>query len=131
LLNLKEYEKAILCNDNAIKLNALCAPAHCNKGVALFHLNRVSWDFFFIFSLFNYYSLLSYVKFTEALAEYNKAIEINPNYSDAYFNREITLEKMGKKLDDSLSKKTDGVLLMNSSKLQSFNKTIDINTLFS
>lgn len=131
LLNLKEYEKAIECNDKAIKLNDHCAPAHCNKGVALFHLNRV---IIYLHSLLKKIYLLTCIilkKYAEALYEYNKAIELNPNYSDAYFNREITLEKMGKKSDDYLSKKTDGVLLLNSSKLECFNKTIEINSVFS
>ena len=33
--------------------------------------------------------------FTQAMSDYNKAIEINPNYAEAYNNRGIIYDKQG------------------------------------
>jgi predicted O-linked N-acetylglucosamine transferase (SPINDLY family) len=65
------WELALAEYDRAIAMDGALAKAHCNRGVALAHLNRQG----------------------EALASYDRAIELNPEDALTYFNR-ASLQRM-------------------------------------
>lgn len=59
----------------AVLINPDFAEAHCNLGVAYYHLGRQ----------------------TEAIDEYKQAIRINPDYADAHFGLGLTYFELGDK----------------------------------
>ena len=69
-----QYDKAIVCYNKAIEINAMFAEAYNYRGDAYYYKG--------------YYD--------KALWEYNKAIEINPNYFFAYNNRGLVYCQKGR-----------------------------------
>ena len=61
----KEFDKALVDADEAIRLDQACAEAHSSRGVVLLVLKRTA----------------------EALTEHNEAIRLAPNYAAAYNSR--------------------------------------------
>lgn len=68
------HEQAIICYENAIKLNPRYAAAHNNLGCALYTQGRLA----------------------EAEASFRKALEIEPEYADAHSNLGNTLLNRGR-----------------------------------
>ena len=85
-----DYKKAIDAYSQAIKLNPGFAPAYCNRGRAKFNLlvlgtipeelseGGINWD---------YYAKSPSPTMQEVIYDYDKAIEIDPEYVDAYYQR--------------------------------------------
>ena len=67
-----KYQVLLECYNKAIELNPNYSDAYCNKGSALYYLER----------------------YQEAIECYNKAIELNPNYSNAYNNKGLALKNL-------------------------------------
>jgi tetratricopeptide (TPR) repeat protein len=68
------YQKAIECYDQAIKLNPQLKEGLCNKGIALCRLG----------------------KYQDAIDAFDQAIDICPNYSKAWRSKGHVLEAMGR-----------------------------------
>ena len=85
-----DYTKAIDAYSQAIKLNPEFAPAYCNRGQAKFNLlafGPVPRTF-----LESDFDWINYVNsplpdFQEVMTDYDKAIELDTEYIDAYFFR--------------------------------------------
>jgi len=71
-INLKRYEDAIKCYDEALKINPEDAFAWNNKGIALDNLGR----------------------YDEAIACYDEALKINPEDAFAWYNKGIALKRL-------------------------------------
>ncbi len=107
LLNLNQFEKAVLSYDQAIALNHDYAEAYCNRGIALQHLNRfdsalASYDkalnlkFDNAELYFNRGNALQELKqFEEAVSSYNQAIALRPDHAESYFYRGNAFKELG------------------------------------
>lgn len=85
-----DYKKAIDAYSQAIKLNSIFAPAYCNRGRAKFNLlafgptpeefseGGINWD---------YYTKSPSPTIQEVMHDYDKAVELDTKYVDAYFQR--------------------------------------------
>ncbi|CAD8126605.1 unnamed protein product [Paramecium sonneborni] len=77
LKNLNRYQDAIICYDEAIKLNPNFSEAFNNKGNALKNLNR----------------------YQDAIICYDEAIKLNPNFSEAFNNKGNALKNLNRYQD--------------------------------
>ena len=105
-LNNKQFNLAVECLNESIKLNGNFAPAYNIRGVSYAELKRyedsindynkaieLNPDFLEVYNnLGNVYSNSN--KHNEAITYYNKAIEFNPNNPDVYFNRGTTYDDL-------------------------------------
>ncbi|MGD8499792.1 MAG: tetratricopeptide repeat protein [Phycisphaerales bacterium] len=66
-MNNREYDRAILCFNKAIKINWRFAEAYCNRGIA--YCEKGECD--------------------RAILDFDKAIEIRPEFAEAYGSRAI------------------------------------------
>lgn len=66
-MNNREYDRAILCFNKAIKINRRFAEAYCNRGIA--YCEKGECD--------------------RAILDFDKAIEIKPEFAEAYSSRAI------------------------------------------
>ncbi|MBR3498505.1 MAG: tetratricopeptide repeat protein [Selenomonadaceae bacterium] len=108
---LGQYERAIVDFNKAIKLNPNDDIAYNNRGVAYSKLgNKYSLvDRIFDVKSEDYYKSLEY--FTNAIQDFNKAIELNPNSYSAYNNLGIVYSSLD----------------LYELAIQKFNKAIQIN----
>jgi tetratricopeptide (TPR) repeat protein len=65
LVNLGEFDDAIIAFDKAIELDPGCASAWNEKGLALYNLDKIN----------------------ESIEAYDRAIEIDPLYAYAWYNK--------------------------------------------
>jgi len=72
-LEMRQYDKAIVNLNKALKMNPRDAYAHCNRGRS--YAEQGLYDL--------------------AIHDYTKAIEINPKYEDAYFGRGLAFDAKG------------------------------------
>ncbi|MGN0015740.1 MAG: tetratricopeptide repeat protein [Candidatus Avelusimicrobium sp.] len=104
--NLKDYDRAIRWNTQAIEVDPKYAKAYYNRGIAYRKLQEydkaiadytqaIELDPKFSMAYNNrghiYYALKEYNK---AIADYTKAIEVDPKYAKAYYNRGIAYRKL-------------------------------------
>jgi tetratricopeptide (TPR) repeat protein len=122
LLRLGMWAKAINCFDRALELNSGLALAHSGKGLALTHLKRYSEaleSHEFAITIDN--SPVSWnnrgntlvrmgAPVKEAIACYRKALEVDPNYEIAWFNRGKA-ELMNDDVSDAITSLTRAVEL--------------------
>jgi tetratricopeptide (TPR) repeat protein len=73
--NKSNYQKAIECYDQVIKLNPQIKEAWCNKGIALCRLG----------------------KYQDAIGAFDQALNISPDYSNAWRNKSLAQKAMGRK----------------------------------
>jgi protein O-mannosyl-transferase len=95
----KVWENGLTLWNNVIDKYQTIAPAYYNRGIYLFNQNRTK----------------------EAFADFNKAIELKPNYGDAYNNRASVFIKEGK-LDAALADLNNAILRDSNSAQGYFNR---------
>ena len=98
--NLAEYESAIADFDEAVHINPNYAEAFYQRGLAKFYLGQheetvaatVSYD---EAHLNPYYALQQYLEYYEAaVADFDEAIRINPNYAEAFYQRGLVKQHL-------------------------------------
>ncbi len=62
-----EYDQAIACFDEALRIEPSFAEAYCNRGTAYYEKGY----------------------FDAAISDFSKAIEIEPSFAQAYYNRAV------------------------------------------
>lgn len=109
LLRLKRYTEALKIFDRAIKLNPTLLSALKGKADALHGLNKFKECFEYINKTLDinseyYHGLVAKGDFLaefdknseEALIYYDRAINVDPNHLGAFYNKGVTLKKMGR-----------------------------------
>jgi tetratricopeptide (TPR) repeat protein len=90
----KEFDEALKCYNNSIKLDSDEATTFCNRALAYIKLKRN----------FTSYKFINKIEFEKGLNDCNKAISLKNDYSKAYYRRAICLLglKMHRKAFDDL-----------------------------
>ena len=106
LYELKRHDEALASYDRAILLNPNYAEAHNNRGTALVQITKNakilisdSKENFLKSNYHAYNSLITVSKwrvYGKALASYDAAIALKPDYADAHYNRGIALSKLSR-----------------------------------
>jgi tetratricopeptide (TPR) repeat protein len=104
----KEYDKAIECYDNALKINPSYALAWYNKGLTFFELkkyneaiecydNALKINPSYALALNNKGTVFDRLKkYNEAIECYDNALKINPSYALAWRNKGAVLCNLGR-----------------------------------
>lgn len=93
-----KYPEAIECYDGAIKIDSKCSLAWFGKGNVFLKQGKDSEDVKYCVKCY-LCPVLSEVFYEDAVKCYNKAIEIDPKFTDALYNKGIVLEKLEKYSD--------------------------------
>jgi predicted O-linked N-acetylglucosamine transferase (SPINDLY family) len=106
LHELKRHDEALASYDMAISLNPNYAEAHNNRGKALVELTKYAKTLisdrkanFFKPNYKAYNNLTAVSKwrsYGKALASFDTAIGLKPNYADAHYNRGVALSKLNR-----------------------------------
>ena len=107
LFNLKYFEEAVKCYNEAVRLRPGYAEAFLNRGIANRALGRSESavaDYEEAIRLKPDYTeafynrgvaFMSKGRIDEAIKDYNAALRLNPSYAEAYYNRGIAFRKRG------------------------------------
>jgi len=113
LERLGKYDDAIVCYDEAIKIDRNYVEAWNYKGTALQNLEKydeaivcydeaIKIDPNYAYAWYNkgnayaWYNKLRYGKYHDAIVCYDEAIKIDRNYVDAWYNKGTALGRLGK-----------------------------------
>jgi tetratricopeptide (TPR) repeat protein len=95
LFNQGNYQDALSCYQKAVKLGKNNALAWHGKGNVLFKQGENSEDVTLCVKC-HLCPVLSEAFYQDAVKCYDKAIEIDPKFKDAWYKKGIALEKLGK-----------------------------------